>query len=559
MSDAFRLAVTPPSNEKVWEWCSKHVKIANSELGDKYQPEATPWVKAPLERLQDLTTRKIIFLAPTGSGKSTIVEALTPWIVSERPGPVLYASQTNVTSKRWSETRFQHSMKTCEKIKHLWPRDRHKVKNQEIIFPHMPIVISGANLSAFQEISMQYLIGDEVWEWDKGLLYEFYARHHNRRQRKILLISQAGNEGCDLDDEIKQTTLYRWGFVCDSCGSAQPMKNKNIKPSSEDKNETCYKCPECGHEHADDIKTRLRLANSAGYLLDREINQSEVTYKLESCAVWRIPWSTYFKQRENALKLMRNGDPAALRAITMKRDTNFWKEDMAINRPPAKIIKKHISKIDVSKPLKGETIRFMTIDRGDDHFWWLVRAWSKSNWSMPLGCGFILADGRQEKEIKSVQERYGVSGKQVMLDVGFEMEASLQICLDHEWLGVRGDGRSISYKVGKSERIYSPIKTKQAEGGGIAPYIFLATNPAKDILHRQMLGLGLDWKFPKGMPKAYWDAMKSEVRREPAANAKNQTGVWETIKKRKNHLWDCEVYQIGLASIAGMFGNQGDD
>jgi hypothetical protein len=59
----------------------------------------------------------------------------------------------------------------------------------------MPLILGGANLSNFQEKSVRWLYGDEVWAWEPGLVREFQARHHNRWNRKEYLVSQGGIGG----------------------------------------------------------------------------------------------------------------------------------------------------------------------------------------------------------------------------------------------------------------------------------------------------------------------------------------------------------------------------
>ena len=168
--EQFQRGIRPPTDLSVPDWASKNVKITNSERASKFDIKQTPWLREPMECAGDIETREIVFLSPTGSGKSTMAEGLIPYVVSEDPGPFLYASQTDSDSKFWVESRLMPALKSCPKIKQLWPKNRHKVRAAEILFPHMPFISGGANMSNFQEKSMRYLYGDEVWTWKKGML-----------------------------------------------------------------------------------------------------------------------------------------------------------------------------------------------------------------------------------------------------------------------------------------------------------------------------------------------------------------------------------------------------
>jgi phage terminase large subunit GpA-like protein len=184
VSESFSTAWRPSTSKQPWEWAANNVKISNSERGTFFDPEQTPWWKAPMECAGDSSTRQVVVIAPTGSGKSTMAEALIPYIVAENPGSILYASQTDEDAKFWAETRLKPAMKSCKELNDLWPEDRHKSRKLEIIFPHLAMILGGANLSNFQEKSVRWLYGDEVWNWKAGLVREFMARHHNRWNRQ---------------------------------------------------------------------------------------------------------------------------------------------------------------------------------------------------------------------------------------------------------------------------------------------------------------------------------------------------------------------------------------
>lgn len=135
MSEAFALGVRPPSELAPPEWISQNVKLANSERSNKFDITQTEWLRKPLMALANPNINQVVFYAPTGCGKSTMAEGLISWAVTERPGPFLYMSQTNATSKTWKETRLDFALKSCDYVRKLWPKDRHKSRVADIIFP----------------------------------------------------------------------------------------------------------------------------------------------------------------------------------------------------------------------------------------------------------------------------------------------------------------------------------------------------------------------------------------------------------------------------------------
>ena len=124
--EAARTAIRPPSNLSPPDWAAEFVRVQNSERSPFFDIDQTPWWRRPMEAAGDNEVRQIVVMAPTGSGKSTMAEALIPWIVAEDPGPLLYASQTDDDAKFWAESRLLPTLRACPQLKGLWPDDRHK-------------------------------------------------------------------------------------------------------------------------------------------------------------------------------------------------------------------------------------------------------------------------------------------------------------------------------------------------------------------------------------------------------------------------------------------------
>ena len=221
MSVEFRNSIRPPSSLTPPEWMAENVRVQNSERSAFFDIDQTPWWREPLELAADNSVHEIVVLAPTGSGKSTMAEGLSCYIPSEDPGPFLYASQTDPDAKFFVETRAMPAMKACESLKPLWPEDKSKARKTEIIWPHMPMIFGGANMSNFQEKSIRWGYGDEVWKWKAGLVREFLGRHHNRWNRRFYLVSQGGSVDDELDQEYEKTDKGEWSWKCQECGSVQ--------------------------------------------------------------------------------------------------------------------------------------------------------------------------------------------------------------------------------------------------------------------------------------------------------------------------------------------------
>ncbi len=583
-----RLGLRPPSDMTPWQWAAQNVRIANSERSTKYDPDQTPWWKAPMEAAADYQTREIVVVAPTGSGKSTMVEALIPYIVSEDPGPLLYASQTDADAKFWAESRLKPAMLSCQSLKSLWPKDRHSSRKMEIMFPHMPLVICGANMSNFQEKSIRWLFGDEVWEWDPGLLREFQARHHNRWNRKVILVSQGSiagsideNGACVGGDEFwhewRKSDMAIFSWRCFECQDAQPfdwkgLKFDTIENSSGGIDEQASSrtarmvCRTCAKEYADRPDIRRALSNSnmdngaGGYIAtNHQPIESIKGFRIDSLAVWWVPWADEVLGYLEARRQLKAGVTLKMQQFTQKRRAEFWSENlqtsqMSISRSA------NFSKADHEngEPIEGELTRFATIDAGGDHYWMVICAWKAGGACRVLWEGYVPSDGGDEAKLLQICDAYKVQRRQTFIDIGYEQDRILDLCVKHGWTGIKGSGnhRSFPHPIagGKTvEKLYSTLRRAKAKSGGLAHFILIASNEVKDILARIVATEGRI-EYPADLSKPFESHMKCEVRQvEKHPKTGHEKVFWIRPNNRANHLWDAMCYQVAGALIFGVF------
>ena len=591
MSAAFRAAIRPPTRLKPWAWAAENVRISNSERSPKFDPEQTPWWKAPLECAADYTTRQTVIIAPTGSGKSTLAEALIPYAVSENPGPFLYASQTDPDAKFWAETRLKPALKSCASLAALWPRDRHASRKLEIIFPHMPLILGGANLSNFQEKSVRWLYGDEVWAWEPGLVREFQARHHNRWNRKEYLVSQGGiggsvdengafEGGDELWREWMKTDRGEFSWRCSKCKEAQPYDFESLRWDTIERpgggvdeqasSETArMHCRKCARKFPDTVATRRQLAGSnmkngaLGYITTNPIGLRGCRgFHIDSLAIWWIPWAQEVLEFLEAKRLAKAGVTDKLRQFTQKRRARFWTDDMADSQI-AVARSTEFSKLDHENgaPIIGEVRRFATIDAGGDHYWMTIAAWRQGGTMRVLWEGYVPSDGAKEAELKSIVDRYHVPAAQTFIDIGYEQDRILDLCVEHGWTGIKGEGtkRFFIHPTAKGkpvEKLFSKVKRARAKSGGIARFMFLASNTVKDVLAR-MLAAGDQIELPADVSKAFENHMKCErrtIERHPKTG--EEKSVWIRPGSKSNHLWDTMCYQVGAALAFRVFDDE---
>jgi phage terminase large subunit GpA-like protein len=161
------------------DWMEANVRFPHSSRSTHFDRATAPWWNAVFHDFADPACRQTFVQACTGAGKSTALEALVCWAVAQQPGPMLSITQTDATSAEWMETRLKPVLGACEPLRGLMPSNRHHVKKDGIYFPHMPLMLGGANTSNAQEKSVQVLFLDECWQYS-DLITQFKKRLHDR-------------------------------------------------------------------------------------------------------------------------------------------------------------------------------------------------------------------------------------------------------------------------------------------------------------------------------------------------------------------------------------------
>ena len=581
---SFRSSVKPPSELHPARWAAKYVHIENSEVSSTFDPEQLRWWIKPMGCFADYETRNMVCIMPTGAGKSTFFEGITCWLTSESPGSTLYASQNNPDAELWGETRLRKSLKKCEPLRNLWPiNERNAFRKDAMIWPHMFMVIGGANTSNFQEKSITYGLGDEAWAWKHGLVREWLARSHNRENRKFVLASQAGfiadTDGIGTTSELhlEHDKCRQWDFAwqCPGCGSAQPFKFDQLAFDEVKRDDgtlddqatadtTRRICPneDCKREFADTPADRRMLHDSYkdndGYLCTKDTGlRGYEGFHVDAGALWRIPWAEDVVQKIAADRQMKMGDHTQLMQWHQKRRALGWTDTQGA----ATIELRHSGYTEADyenqRKIENETFRFGTLDAGGDHFWVAIRAWAEGGASKLLHFSYQPT----EDAAKAILDSYGVEPHFTFLDMGFESERMAGICIKHGWQGIKGDGnrkngweweiKSGANKGQRELRLYNKPHFEKAKNGGRAKCWTIATESLQYILQRLINGEGAEWLAYDDAPPSYAKHLNGEYLGMEKDTRGRDAPKWK--RRGANHGRDCEQYQLAAALMFRVF------
>ena len=550
----------------ILDWASDHVSFPNSDRASRFDPSVAPWLNAPLLAASDDETTQVFLRAPTGGGKTTMMETLACFIVAQKPGPTLFVGQTDDMVKDWTESRLLPIFNECKPVKDLFPEDRHALRKTTILFPHMVLFAGGANMTNLQEKSMRYCIGDEVWRWKSGMIKELKARHHDRWNRKTLLVSQGWDAGHEADAEWDSGTREVWGWTCSHCGNWQRYLFDQIEYTSErdekggilwDKvqDSVRMKCEHCETRYKDDASTRRNLANSATY---RALNPHPVrghrSFEYPAYAVWWIPWFSIVKEWIEANEAKSSGNLEPLKQFIQKRKAQTWQDEVTSDLP--EITTGDYAKAEYleGQKIDGEHRRFMCVDKQRDHFWCIVRAFRVDGSSM------LLHESRPLtwETLDAIQQQFDIMPRCVVVDAGYDTPLVYEQCARRGWTASHGSGQDGFYHIDngrRTRRFVSKIEGAQAGSDGLkCAYFFFSNEGIKDKLASlRQADATPKWEVARDVSEDYRKQMLSEMKKDVTNSKTKQVEQrWVRIGGRPNHLWDCECIALASAMLAGV-------
>jgi phage terminase large subunit GpA-like protein len=566
LEDSFFRNFRPPSKLTPSQWASGRVSIMDG-LTPKYDVVNAPWQKGPLDAIANPDAKEIVYLAPIGTGKTTFVEAGMSFIISEDPSPTLLVAQTDDDLRDWAETRLAYAIEHTKETAALLPKDRHKKRKMEILFPSMSLFMTGANLSGLQSKSMRRVFCDEAWQYRPGMLNEARGRLHDRWNRQLFILSQAGRVNDDLDKAWKATDQAEFCFSCPECGSVQPWQWANVVFSDNeelsflDRAKTAHlKCcnPDCKWTCEDSPQPRRELAESAQYVSTATGLPGHFGFHYNVLCNWRKPlWEVVLLWLE-AKQAMRQGNIDPLRQFIQKRLAEAWEEDLTDNREALIGDGYLVKEYEDGRKIEDEAHRFLTADKQRDHFWVGIRAWRGNGESMQLYYGKIETfDG-----IRELALRYQVKPQCVFIDAQYETDQVYSACARMNWTALHGSGKtSFPYRKKNGDIVHRPFTRFQeaaASQGGRARYAFFASDRVKDILHAHRTGKGAAWQIPDDVSKDFVRQIDSEIKKE-IPNSKTRQIEYRWVKTRNNnHAWDVEAMQIVAALMLRLIGTGAD-
>jgi phage terminase large subunit GpA-like protein len=472
-------------------------------------------------------------------------------------------------AKTFSETRLQESMEACEPVQGLRSsKGMHTAL--EMHFVSAPLILTGAGSpSKVSGKPIRYLFLDEEKDMRKGAVAKALKRVRSKWDSKVWRMSTPKWEDDSIDRAFLEGDQRYWHVECPSCREAHPLDFDSMHYEAEGLaiKDIWYECPNpaCEHQWRDVPRDRHWL-NSKGTWIPHnlEADPGERSWTWNAILPIWVSWRDIILEWIKACAASEIGDKEPLAV--------FWNEtacrpgsyrDVKAEKELVRLSGIYSVKDYAEKGVRidNEYLRFATVDRGKGHYWLLIRAWRPDGTSRLL---YYESIGTYEK-LRETILNYEVNPHLVFCDAGYEKTAVLKECCENGWIAVHGLPNVDSFihkvrnqlgKIVREERkLFSQFEFYSV-GKGLPPVrlVNLASNRLKDITAHLRSGQGRSWEIPGDIGGIYLHQLTREAREE-VRNAR--TGAvqlaWQQGVKG-NHSWDCEVYQVAAAMMAGILG-----
>jgi hypothetical protein len=593
LADNWSRSIGPRDRRPTHEWARDNVILVPplTKTGP-FDSSISRHLEGPLMALDDDHCREVNVLAPVRGGKTLIADVSLCSVIGRTPGATRWVFQDDKAAKDQAELRTWPIIEANEWLDKMLPGDRHKARNQEIIFPGMPLHISGPSLGSLQSRGYQFIIADEAWLYKDGRMEELRGRlgdYVKMGTDKLLVLSQGGEMGSEWDNQCARGVLHDWEFQCLSCGKYLLANRWTLKRADGsrwglawDKHKldnglwdipkvlpsVRFECEHCGHPHIDGTRTKTEWNRTGRYRVEAtDKNPKRRTYHWTS--VIDFPWEELVDMYLQAVNAWRLGNPTQLIQFFQKRTAEMKSENSLIEEISFAVR----STYDVNSDWAEEIDRMLTIDRQDeDVYYYTARGWSQRGRSRRIERGKAFGF----PELEAIRERLKIRANRTLIDSGFRPKGDHGVysaCIRYGWIPLKGaalengEPRFFTHqtKKGRILRTYSePIECDPEMGTGeqgqrAVQRIDFSSPTYADRLEN-LIDLGL-WEEPDISDS---DPMEVQYRKQMASEFKKRFTVGPLKKERflwvcpskNNHYRDCAKMQVLGATLLDILPDE---
>lgn len=582
----------------------KYMRLPGSALSSRFDCSKTPWTAPVIESSGDGVTRKGTFVKPVQSGGSVAGEVvLCDRLIFQTNGDIQYNWQNDIkANERWIK-RIEPMLLAIKEIVARASSDRNKWTKGLVAFPHLNLTVQGVFTdSNVASDSIRTQINEELHDkdggWSPGRLQQAYGRLTAYWDSYVLNISNAGYKGDQLHEAFLSGTQEHWEVKCPGCRQFHVMRTK-WDPKRPDlgglrydstgckgadgsynynrlESTVRFQMP-CGYELRDDAREREALSQTGRYSAPHNpgAHISERSWTLEAVSVHYIPFLSLIKQKHDALKALRYGDPDKYSAYVRERECQFFD---ANDRP---LVGNLTLNVDLKKDRAGMADRFAryfsldrqrgTMERGELPHWWLVIRDAAA-----IGDSQLVFEGRVETDenVIDILDRHDCKRRHGVADSGDDTTHVYQFCLKYGINAIKGSREPYFSHGDEGRKIFSPEKPLWQMMNLPGP---TRENPLEEPqfwLYSRLATMDrLAWLrspgiLPVDSAADVFRKPKWEVPGDVSEDYKSHMEAWELIDKKvggetvktwnqikiRDDLFKCETYVAMLMEMAELIG-----
>ncbi len=588
--NAFRKGWKPYYKGSYVDWINDFVELPHTyTIPGKVNLYSSKYLIEPLRALEDKGVRQVNAMASVQSGKSFLADCYKLALIGNESGTMLNLAQSDEASDRLTETRLIPLLRKCKELKALLPKDRYAISKSDIYLPNWNLHFSAAKESAVQSLTARVVILDECYLYKEGYIGEAIARAYGfPHTKKILCISQAGEDTDEWTREFNKGIQYTWGWLCPHCSKEQiwhwskKLDNGNYAGIVWDRNETTKPsakwnyleagktarlvCEHCEHVITDNPQSRKLLNDTGRYICTNPNGDPTIkSFRWNAMANVANTFSSLcveYLQAKDTKKFENNKKP--LQDFTQKKLAMPWSTNYEIKM--ANIL---TESYDIDLPYGDYTFMTVDVQNNGTRFISIIRAWCKNG------------DSRQIKrkvvptwtDVREFQLENKIKDQCVLVDSGHIATTTYAKCVEYghsglsngkkvwfSWIALKGwDSDDFQHKDGSkklySEQVYGdPAMGKEVSKGRQAPLYRWSNRSIKNILVNLRDGKGAKWVC-NDVDEEYSNAMNSEMFVKEIDKKTNRE-KWRWVKKPNfnNDYFDCECMQVVAASMVGCIG-----
>lgn len=557
--DAIKKALKPHGNVDLIQWLKQNCHLTNSRRASTLNMDLTPWFKEIyLETISNPNLQEIVVCSPTGSGKSSMMLGIINTCAALYPKQILIVQQSEQFSFDYLSDSVKPSLKLNPDIKAIWPQKSND-RRDALIFPSMGIYTGHSTaIKTLQSKSIDYVLADEVWQWEAGAMGEVRKRLHDRPGSRCLFVSQGSFKGDDFSNAYNDGLIKKYAWQCD-CGNRNIYNFDDLKFTYEkDKDErpiwktvkAAMECPHCHKQYEDTIENRRKLSENACYKIENpEQNHipNRLSYNFNKLAIYPVSW------RDIAIEFLKANQSInkkkELAQFFQKTMAEFW--DEAANNENINLdIADGGYTMDEFKFDRWDS-RFMTVDVQANRMYVAVRDWNKQGGSRLVNFFYATTFA----DVERARLEYQVKPTEVFVDCAYRDQEVKNACATYSYIGLNGIKDQLfkakDRKGNPVERLYSTAtitEIKTHSGLRKCQTVNYAGTSVKDLLFTLVNSPSVLWQIPSqgDRLKDYQKQLNAEIREI------GKTGKPFYRKLRDdNHALDLEAMQVVAALIWG--------